>query len=215
MSQIERMVYDYLMGFPEIRKAYQLGLINRRALARRLIKDIPELKQGQFENIIATLRRLELPKLEHKKIAAILPGIRIVVKDKIAIINLVKSKELLKELQGLIAKIDYDKNETFKIVVGTSSVKVFIDEKNLGLLDEIASKKEIIYKHKNMSELSLLFPENASESKGIISHLSSALTINDIVIEEMLSCSPELLLYIKEEATLKTYEVLKKMQKEK
>ena len=199
------------MASPEIRKCYQLGLINRRALARRIINDSPNIKQGQFEAIIALLRRTKLPK-QDKMFLSALPQIRIVIKDKIAIVNLVKSKELVRQLERLIAKISYDKNETFKFVIGTDSVKVFIDEKNLCMIDDIVSKKDIIYKLRQISEISLLFPEKSADAKGIVAYLTSALSVNDVIIEEFLSCSPELLLYVKEEQALKAYETIKKLQ---
>lgn len=212
MSQIERIVYEYMMANPAILEAYEQDLINRRALARKIIEQESTLKKNQFDAVVAMLRRLDIKKdTTNSKIS--LKGVRVLIKDNVAILNLQKSKELIKSLERVLAKISYEKNETFKMVIGNSSIKVFVDEKNLALLDPVTTKKDIIYSHKNISEISLQFPKKTSESKGVLSYLTTSLAINDVVVEEFLSCSPELLIYVRDDFSLKAYEMIKKMQK--
>ncbi|PIT84841.1 hypothetical protein COU37_01120 [Candidatus Micrarchaeota archaeon CG10_big_fil_rev_8_21_14_0_10_45_29] len=212
MAQIDKLVESYLLQNPAIAKAYSAKLINRRALARRIIEENREISLRNFEAVIAALRRAKFDKenVASKKISS---SFRVSVKDDIMVASLAKTKDIMRNTERLMQKISYEKNETFKFVLGSDSIKIFLDEKNLHLIDSIATKKDILYIRRKISEFSLHFGESASSSKGILSYVSSALSINDIAIEEFLTCSPELLIYVDEKNTLKAYDTLKKMQK--
>jgi hypothetical protein len=211
MSQIEQDFRQFLSKHPEIEICYQDGLINRRSLARYLIKK-NIAKQNQLEAAIAMLRRYNFQRKKGEECDELFRNIRVNIKDSILVLDFEKSKELLRKLEKIFAHTDYDKGDTLKIVVGSSSIKLFIDKKNEGKLKEIFLE----YKPKkieHISELSLLFPEKATSSKGILSTLTKEFVLNDINITEFLTASPELLIYLKEEYVLKAYEIIKRLQK--
>ena len=210
MSQIEQDFSQYLSKKPELEKCYQEGLINRRALARYLIKK-EIAKPNQLEAVIAMLRRYKFKELP-KESKELFKEIRINIKDKILILDFDKNKELLQNLQKIIAQTDYDKGDTLKIVLGSSSIKLFIDKKNEKRLKEVIEKFKPKHSFEDISEISVTFPDKVIKEKNIISTITRELTINDINITELLTASPELLLYIKEEYVLKAYEVLKRLQ---
>ena len=56
-----------------------------------------------------------------------------------------------------------------------------------------------------------MFPEESIREKGVLSTITRELTVNNIVITELLTASPELLIYLKEEYVLKAYEILKRL----
>jgi hypothetical protein len=211
MSQLEYNFRLFLSKHPEIEKCYSTGIINRRSLARYLIEQ-GLADKNQLVAVIAMLRRFEFR--EEKEEKDIFRDVRINIKDKILILDLEKSKELLKELQKVIAQADYDRGDTLKIVVGSSSIKLFIDKKNEKKLKSILER----FKHKkrfsDISELSLLFPEKAVSTKGILSTITRELSLNNISITEFLTASPELLIYMKEDHVIKAYEIIKRLQKE-
>ena len=122
-----------------------------------------------------------------------------------------KEKELVKRLQLLIANTDYDKGDTLKIVVGSSSVKLFIDQKNEKKVKNIVENFKLKNKFSEISEISVLFPEKAINARGVLSTVTREFTVNDIVITELLTATPELLIYLKEKYVLKAYEVLKRL----
>ena len=119
----------------------------------------------------------------------------------------------MQELKRVIDVADYEKGGTLKIVVGTASVTVFLDETNRELLKELTENFTTKTKHSNVSELSLTFPTTAIETKGILSFITRELYLHDIVITEMLTASEELLIYLKEDHILKAYELIKRLQK--
>jgi len=126
MSQIELGVRTLLARHPEIEKCYQEGLINRRALARFLVTRGVGGPQD-LEAVVASLRRydfgdlgVEGPDLFHE--------IRVTLKDRIMIVDFEKERALLQDLQKVLGQFEYDRGDTLKLVVGTASIKLFVNE---------------------------------------------------------------------------------------
>tara|TARA_Y100000310_G_C20686837_1_gene819555 strand:- start:2299 stop:2919 length:621 start_codon:yes stop_codon:yes gene_type:complete len=204
MAQIEQDFRMFLAKRPEIEKAYAEGLINRRALARYLIK-ANIAKSNQMEAVVAMLRRFDFSK------SSGVEGIeepRINVKDKVLILDFERSKDLLQKIQQVIAKTNYDKGDTLKLVVGSASIKLFIDESNEKHIRDILGRYKPQSRVK-VSELSLFFDKGVRTHKGVIAYITRLLQLHEINLSEVLTSSPELLIYVKEEFVLKAYEVLK------
>ncbi len=213
MSQIEQEFRQLLAAKPEIEKCYTEGLINRRALARYLIKKgIAE--KNQMDATVAMLRRYEFSdeKKNQKECLDLFKHTRVTVKDKIAILDYKKDKTLMQKLQKIIAHTDYDKGETLKIVIGSQNITVFTDQKKLEQLKEVLEDYTLNHAEKNMSEISIIFPEETKKIKGTLSLLTKEFVLNDITITELLTASSELLIYLKEEYVLKAYELVRRLQ---
>ncbi len=207
MSQMEHTFRQMLSKRPDIQRSYAEGLINRRALARYLVKE-GVAKQNQFEAVVAMLRRYEFRKLApHDR--EIFTSIRMALKDGILIFDFEKQKEVVMRLQKIIAYTNYDSGDTLKIVVGTSSVKLFIDEYKESEIKEHISMLKVKNKVRHVSEISLQFSEKANKARGIISAITNELTLHDIVIAELLTATPELLIYVSDHDVLKACEIIK------
>ena len=211
MSQIEQDFRQFLSKKPEIETCYQEKLINRRSLARYLVKQ-GIAKSNQLEAVIAMLRRFKF-KENGKEAKKLFLKTKINIKDNITILDFQKEKELIQKLEQLIANTNYDRGDTLKIVVGSSSVKVFLDKENEDRMKGIINKFKLQNKLSNISEISVIFPEQAIKEKGILSTITRELAVNEIIISELLTATPELIIYLKEEYVLKAYEVLKRLQK--
>lgn len=210
MSQIEHNFRQFLGKHPEIEKSYCLGLINRRALARFLIKRGIG-KNNEFEAIVAMLRRYTFE--NHEIIEKnFFSDIRVNFKDKILIIDLEKSKQSLIEIEKIIKQVDYDKGDTLKVVVGSSSIKLYIDEKKKKEIKQLLEGFKNKEMH-NMVEISLMFPDSSVRSKGVISALTRELALNNVLLIEILTSSPELILYLEDKYLLKALEVIKDLQR--
>lgn len=209
MSQIEQEFRYFLAKHPEIEKCYQQGLINRRSLARHLIRNTVA-KSNQLEAVIAMLRRFPFQKSAPQEKDAFKDA-RISVKERILIFSFSKDKDLFKSLQKVAAATDYDRGDTLKIVVGTSSITVFVDEKNEEHVREVAAHHESVRRPRKVSEMSLLFSGDPSRLRGTLSTVTRELVLNDIVIAELLTSSQELLIYVEEKYVIKAYAVLKEL----
>jgi mRNA-degrading endonuclease HigB of HigAB toxin-antitoxin module len=210
MSQIEHNFRQLLSKKPELETCYQEGLINRRSLARYLVRH-NIAKSNQLEAVIAMLRRFEFK--EQKQTKDLFSKIKINIKDKIMILDFQKEKELIQKLHHLIENTNYDRGDTLKIVVGSCSVKVFLDEDNEKKVKNVVENFKLQNRLTNISEISVMFPEDAIKERGILSTITKELSVNEIVISELLTASPELLIYLQEEFVLKAYDILKRLQK--
>lgn len=213
MSQIEQTFRQLLSRKPEIEKCYAEGLVNRRALARYLIKHTSANK-NQINAVIAMLRRFDFrePEKTAKETIDLLKQVRMHLKDKILILDFEKDKALLQSLQKVVAHINYDRGDTLKIVVGTMSITLYLDEKKYHEIKEVVDRFTLQHKWKNISEISLIFPEEAIKTKGIFATITRELVLHDINIIEMLTASSELLIYLKEGQVIKAYEIIKRFQ---
>ncbi len=211
MSQIEHRFRQFLSRNPELETCYQEGLINRRSLARYLIKH-KIADKGQLEAVIAMLRRFEFSRVTHPK--DMFPKTKINIKDRIVILDFQKEKELIQKLERLIERTNYDRGDTLKIVVGSASVKVFLDQENETKVKDLTEKFTLSGRLSDISEISMMFPDEAIRERGILSTVTRELAVNDINISELLTATPELLIYLKENHVLKAYDILKRLQKD-
>ena len=211
MTQIDvrLLIQSFLNKNPDIRESRNKGLINRRSLARYIIEK-ERLNNNMFEALVTALRRFEL-KIVSKGTLDIIKDIKISTKDKISIVYLEKSEEVLKNISKVVNLINFNKNETLKIVQGSLSIKLFIDEFNVKKIKDIFNNKDIITIYNNISELNLIFPDKAIKTRGIIAYLTSELSINNVNIIEFLTGKPELIIYVNELDLLKAYETIRKL----
>ena len=86
MSQIEQNFRLYLSKHPEVETCYSAGLINRRSLARHLVKN-GVAKGNQMEALIAMLRRFPFKKNKIEQSNSY-KNIRINIKNKIIILQI-------------------------------------------------------------------------------------------------------------------------------
>lgn len=213
MAQINLhlLLQNFFNRNPDIRKASAKGIVNRRALAKYIIEE-EKLNKSMFEALITALRRFEI-KPEKKESLNLFKEIKVSTKDNLSIIYLEKSEEVLKSISKVVTIINFNKNETLKIVQGNFSIKIFLDEFNVKKIKEIFSSKDIIAVYSNLSELNLIFPDDAPKTKGIIAYITSELSINAINIVEIITGRPELIVYVNESDLLKAYETIQRLKK--
>lgn len=207
---INLLLQNFFNKNPDIREARNKGLVNRRALAKYIIEK-ERLDKNRFEALVTALRRFEL-KPASKETLDFIKEIKISTKDKISIIYLENSEEVLKNISRVINSVNFNKNETLKFVQGSLSLKLFVDEFNVKKIKDIFISKDIITIHNSISELNLIFPEKAIKTKGVISYLTSELAINNVNIVEFLTGKPELMIYVDESNLLKAYETIKRIK---
>lgn len=203
------LLENFFTKNPDIREARNKGLVNRRALAKYIIEK-EHLDVNRYEALVTALRRFEVESVTEESLR-IIKDINISTKSKIAIVYLEKSEDVLRNVLKITKTINFNKNETLKFVQGSLSFKIFIDDSKIKDLKELFSKNDILKVQHNIAELNLIFPSKAPQVRGIIAYLTSELSINKINITEMITGDPELIIYVKEEDLLKTYETIKRL----
>lgn len=212
MSQVEQAIERLFGRRPEIESCYRAGLVNRRALARYLVAQ-REATAEQLEAVVAALRRrpAEPPDPEPEDLAR---QMRIGLKDRVLVLEFGKGGALLQELGALVGRIAYDEGETLKLVVGTRAVKLFVDESMEPQLRRVTERFPVRSRAAGLSEISLTFPKSAMTTRGVVAHLMRALALRGVVVREMLTSSPELLLYVEDRMVGEAYSVLRDLQRD-
>lgn len=212
MAQMELLLRDFFTKFPDIRAARKRGLVNRRALARYILK-AEQLEHSTLDALISALRRFDTEKKgEEDYFSRIMADVTISTKENVVILTLKKSSKVIEKLSKVISCIDYSKGEIMKIVQGTLTLKIFIDEINLKAVKGIFDDREIIEIKKDVSEINIVFPKEAGAHKGILSYVASQIAIEGINITELITCTPELTVYAEEKYMFKVYESVWKME---
>jgi hypothetical protein len=212
MSDLEQGFQSYVNRHPEVRAAF--GLLNIRALARAFMSE-EHIEGRHLEAVVATIRRAEIKPIVSSAGKKMFHEIKISTKDEIVILDYEKSKGIVERIEHIVSKFDYDKNETLKVVIGSHSVKIIVDSSKAGFVKEELGRGNLLKEYKHTSEISLLFSSKALDEKGIVAYVSSELLLGGINIREMVTCTPELIIYVEEEESLRAYEILKRIKRTK
>lgn len=214
MTNVAEKVKLFLDNDFIIRKCLFRNIISLRALSRYIIK-ILNLEEKNLDAVISAIRRY---KREEKKeteadLKKLFSKISIKTRSNIVDICLKKNKRILEQLNKINSIVEIEKGEVIRIIQAEESIRVIIDEKNLDKFFNYFSKNDCISIEKNLNEVNLHFPLEATKTKGIISLISTSLNAEDINIVEIISCAPELLIFIKREDLLRALNVINNLEK--
>ncbi len=210
MSQIEMSIERFFSKNPDVREARNKGLVNRRSLARHIAAEekIPANKLGA---IIMALRRDPVEKDRQKDFKKFFKSMRTSAKDNICVLSLKNTDSVIEKTARLVRSLNHGPNETFKIVQGALSMKLFLDNSRLKQAKEYFQPGEIIEVYENTGEINITMPHEVIKTYGLISYITSRLAISKINILEILTSTPELLIYVHHSDLLRAYEAIKNM----
>lgn len=208
MKTVTEKIWDILDNSPSIMRDMNRGIINKRALAKYLKSQYK--METSIDSIISAIRRYE-PKESAEILKIALPILNestISTKSKLANIALIKGSEIQNRLPKLFSLIQFNRGDVLRIIQADESFKILIDEKNLDKVKKLFPTTEIIKIDTNLAEINVHIPERAIDTPGVIGFISNELAINGISIKELISCVPELLLFVDEKDILKSHQVL-------
>ncbi|NQV08856.1 ACT domain-containing protein [Candidatus Woesearchaeota archaeon] len=205
---ITKETEKYVVEHPSIKDALKKGLINYSKLSRQIIQEL-SMKKGDFDAILAALRRLEY-KLKKKKtfekqIKELLKNTKLEIKNKIMVCILEKNVfygnvlEIQKEIKRLKGELH--------IVEGVNALTLITEQEFEKIINKYYRNK-IIKKNKDLIEIILRSPESLEEVPGVVGYLYSLFAENNVNILETLSCWTDTIFVIKEKDFEKTVKML-------
>jgi aspartokinase len=209
MKNIVGEVWKYLDNNPAIKVDIGLGIINIRALAKHIIKT--QNMDATLDAVISAIRRYEIDRQEDlfaKARKVIRETFTLSTRSGLVEISLVKDDDVQRILPELFEIIDYARGEVLRVIQATESIKLLADGKNLEKILNVFPKEKILKIDKNIAEINMHMNPNGAATRGILAVITNELAINGISIFEIMSCLPEMLLFVKEEDILKSYQVL-------
>jgi len=209
MTNINQEVQKFIDNSPFIKRALSNNLINKRALAYYIIEE--NQLDGTVDAIISAIRRYNIEKYDNVFIRAqkmVRLSEDLSTQSNITRLTLAKNIEIQKLIPKFFSIIQYDQGEVLRIIQADESIKVLINEKNTGKIIGILPKKKITLIDENLAEINLRLNPQAKETPGVLATIANELALNGVNIVEVLSCFPELLLFVGQNDLLKAYNVL-------
>ena len=208
MTNIVHEVWKILDNSPSIRREMSRELINHSALARYIIKE--KKVKASLDAVTSAIRRYKLDHYDDLFDTAnkIIGQTAISTRSKLANIAIIKDTETQKLLPELFSIINYNRGDVLRIIQADESIKILVDEKNLGKVKELFPEDKIIKTDENLAEINMHLHPEAVNTPGIIAATSNELAMNEINVMETMSCVPELLWFVKEKDVLRAYNVL-------
>ena len=210
MSQIELTLEKFFSRNPDIKESRSKGLINRRALAR-YIAEKEHISMKNFDALVMALRRYPSGQKTSMDYAGLFRSMRTTARDSIAVVCLRNSEKVLEKIPRLFRSIEIGPNDTFKVVNSALTIKLFSDMSKLKQIKEYFDRDEILEIYDNIGEINIILPKDVIDAYGVLSYITSQLSIHKINILELLTSTPELLIYVENKNLLKAYEVIKNM----
>ena len=209
MKNINKEVWRYLDNHLTIKKNLADGLINGRALAKKISADLHT--NCSLNSIITAIRRyhIDLQEKEHlPKVYALMKEAKVLVRTKLAALLLKKNESIRKKLAELYQKIDFEGGDTFRIFEVNKYIKIILDEKLLEEAVKVFQKIDIVDSEKHLGELTIIYGTDITKTPGVFAFLSNELAANNVSIVDSTICHSEHLVILRENDLQKGFTVV-------
>lgn len=209
MKNIQLEVTRLIDNNIAVRKLLKEDLINVRALARKFLKEY-EL-DCSMEAVISAIRRYDKSKKEKDYLPVIyrlLKNAKLSTRMKLSSLLLKKNQFVRENLPKLFSVVDFEGGDTLRIFEVSKYIKIIIDEKLLSNIKKIFRENDIVLIEKNLSEITILYDVDITETPGVFATLSNELAANNISIVDSMICYNEHLIIVLEKDTKNAFNVL-------
>ncbi len=199
MKNINKEVWRYLDNNLTIKKNLADGLINVRALAKKMIADLH--LNCSLGAVISSIRRyhVDLQEKEHLPLVyALLKKAKLQTRTKLVSLLLRKKTLVRDKLAKLYSKLDFEGGDTLRIFEVNKYIKIILDEKNLEEVKKIFTEAEIVDTEKDLGELAIIYNTDITKTPGVFAFLSNELAANGISIIDSMICHSEHIIILKE-----------------
>ena len=202
---INQHVWKLIYHDPSLTKNLKLKLTNHRALANYLIKT--HKLTATLDAVISAIRRIDLddvPLLSHK-IEDVFKGVAIITKTQMASMTL-KEVSYKNIVEDYIHHAILRKN--YRLLKSKNYLKLILEQKDIDKKIKVFPHNEIIAINKDLGEIRLTFTKDITKMKGVLARITGELALNNVNVEEIVICIPEILIYVKENELLTAHQSL-------
>lgn len=207
MTSTNQQIGKYLSKDLCIQRDLDRGIINTRALAKFLIKRYGLV--ASLDSVISAIRRHDVEKSfkkQEREVMNVLKEASILTKTRIAMVEVRQDANFIKKLGAL----DDGISGHLKLITGTESFKILTESENTKKLKEIF-KKSILEIIDNLSAISITLNKRAMETKGVLARMANEISLHNINIIEIITCVPEVIVYVEQKDLVKTHGILMKL----
>jgi len=134
--------------------------------------------------------------------------LRLTMKRRIVDVEILNEPHVPAALAKFSQMVDYSGGETLCIVSGIHTVRVVIDEKNVGNLTSTLPKRNVLTVLSGLAEVIVTLSEAALRTKGVIATISGELASKGVNIFEYVHATPNVIIVVENKDARRTYRTL-------
>lgn len=205
---ISEAVRKILARYPYLEEYMALKIINNRALARAIYRDVRrECGEVKLQSVVTAVRRFPVAKArgEKNKIFRILSKSEVNLRYDIGAATIMLDQEVPKKLNELRREIG---EETYMLIQGIQTLTIVAEEKTLSFFEKLFNRKITEIK-RGLASIVVMSPREIIKTPGVIAHLASILALEKINVVEMMSSYTETSFIVEEGNALRAIEVIR------
>ncbi len=212
-TNINRQIWNIISNDIAIQKCLSADIMNNRALAKYLIKKYN--LSFSLDGVLSAVRRYTAEEEfeEHaKEIDETLGKMVVLTKNKVAVIKL-KTEAFTNIANDYLTKLVLKHN--FRLLKTKEIIKIFVNQKNIEEKLQAFAPEFVIGTKQNLCEIRIILEDDATYVRGLLSKISSELTLHQVNIHDIIVGVPEILIYVEEKDLVTAQKCMMELRKSK
>lgn len=212
MTNINKLVHDYIDNDISIKKLLSANLVNISSLARKIATE--HNLMNNIDAVISAIRRYDKEKVKitrQTEIYELLKQTRMSTRNRLSSILIEKHQTIRDDVKKAYSEINFSAGETLKIFELESFVKLIVDEKNHDKIIKLFNSRYVSHTTKNICEITLSYPKKIIKTPGVFALISQELANNEISIVDSMICHFEHLIILDVKDYKKAFDVINKL----
>lgn len=187
--------------YPFIRESLRDGLVNYRALARKILKEVSEEcdREINLEAIVTAARRYrkELSReSREKRIDEILAKAKVSMRGNVGVVTAGSGWRISEKVRKIAEKVS--DADPLQIVQGRRLTTIVADHEDIDKVAEILGE-EVEVVERGLSSVTVISPEEIARIPGVIARMTQRLLGESVNIVEMMSCYKDTIFILERE----------------
>ncbi|KXB01397.1 hypothetical protein AKJ45_01630 [candidate division MSBL1 archaeon SCGC-AAA261F19] len=198
---ISKATKKVVSRYPFIRESLRDGLVNYRALARKILKEVSEEcdREINLEAIVTAARRYrkELSRESREnRIDEILAKAKVSMRGNVGVVTAGSGWRISEKVRKIAEKVS--DADPLQIVQGRRLTTVVADHEDIDKVAEILGE-EVEVVERGLSSVTVISPKEIAHVPGVIARMTQRLLGESINIVEMMSCYKDTIFILERE----------------
>jgi hypothetical protein len=199
-----------LDGNPAICQGLARGLVNVRALARRI--QVNAAPDASIEALVAAIRRFPIEDAVERDLGFGKLITKLRLKNEIVDVEIRNDPAIPGLLAKFSQRVDTSKGESLSVASSVDGVVVVTDSANLDKLTEILPRGNIVNISRGLAEVSVTLDESYKKMVGVIARLTAEIAIEHINVRDFIHSAPHIGIVVEERDALRTYRAMERLR---
>ena len=212
MALVRRTVERIIESDPTIRTGLFRGIINSRALSRYILENCAV--DATPDAVLGVLRRYPVEGKGEDNRRLAFKSCDVLMRSGIGYLTIEDGPGVMKRVAEFTSTINSTRGESFRVILGSSMVRVITRQEALEPFRQSFRPREIISYAGDLSEVCLLLPYGTDRLGEIATSVTAQLTLNAVNPVAVLVVPPEDVIIVPESDASQTFEAVNQLLKE-